>query len=402
MESSSLATEPSGQLEVARRTITIGYLASFVGLGLVASSLGPSLPSLALQTDTSLSSISYLFTLRSGGYLLGSFFGGRLFDRFAGHPVIALGALIIAILIALAPFIPILWLLTLLLCILGIGEGFLDVGGNTLIVWLFRDKVGPFLNALHFCFSLGSFLAPVLISFVILQTGWYAWSYWLMALVLVMVAAFIGPQPSPRAPAPEPGQSQQRIPLLFVTLLSIFFLCYVACEVGFSGWLFTYAIALGFYDETNAGILVSAFWGALMLGRLIVAPLMTKVSPQKILLVDVLGAIASACCALLWSASLLALWVTTIGLGLFMASMFPTALVLAQRRMVVTGKVTSIFLVASSVGSMSLPWVIGQLFESSGPSVMMLLVLGVMLVEALVYVALVTLAKQPREQQAAS
>jgi fucose permease len=139
-----------------------------------------------------------------------------------------------------------------------------------------------------------------------------------------------------------------------------------------------------------------------MLGRLIVAPLMTKVSPQKILLVDVLGAIASACCALLWSASLLALWVTTIGLGLFMASMFPTALVLAQRRMVVTGKVTSIFLVASSVGSMSLPWVIGQLFESSGPSVMMLLVLGVMLVEALVYVALVTLAKQPREQQAAS
>ncbi len=178
MESSSLATEPSGQLEVARRTITIGYLASFVGLGLVASSLGPSLPSLALQTDTSLSSISYLFTLRSGGYLLGSFFGGRLFDRFAGHPVIALGALIIAILIALAPFIPILWLLTLLLCILGIGEGFLDVGGNTLIVWLFRDKVGPFLNALHFCFSLGSFLAPVLISFVIFSTPSNEFARW--------------------------------------------------------------------------------------------------------------------------------------------------------------------------------------------------------------------------------
>lgn len=402
MESSSLATEPSGQLEVARRTITIGYLASFVGLGLVASSLGPSLSSLALQTDTSLRSISYLFTLRSAGYLLGSFFGGRIYDRFAGHPVMALGAIIVAILIALAPFIPILWLLTLVLFILGIGEGFLDVGGNTLIVWLFRDKVGPFLNGLHFCFSLGSFLAPVLISFVILQTGWYAWSYWLMALVLLPVAVFIWRLPSPKAPAPEAGQENQRIPLLFITLLAIFFLCYVACEVSFSGWLFTYAIALGFYDETNAGILVSAFWGALMLGRLIVAPIMTKVPPQTILLVDIVGAIASVSCALFWPDSLTVLWITTIGLGLFMASMFPTALVLAQRRMAVTGKITSIFLVSSSVGSMSLPWLIGQLFETSGPSVMMLLVLGVMLVEALVYVALVTLAKQPRAQQAVS
>jgi FHS family Na+ dependent glucose MFS transporter 1 len=402
MEASSLATAPTEQPQLARRTVMIGYLASFVGLGLVASSLGPSLPSLAAQTATNLSAISYLFTLRSSGYLLGSFFGGRLFDRFAGNPIIAFSLILMAVLMAIAPFVPVLWLLTILLFFVGIGEGFLDVGGNTLIVWLYRNEVGPFLNALHFCFSLGSFLAPMLISFVILQTGWYAWSYWLIALLMLPIALLIWRRPSPKAPALPDGEEKQPIPLLFVALLALFFLCYVAAEVGFSGWLFTYAITLGFYSEANAGMLVSAFWGSLMLGRLIVAPLMTKVAPQTILMVDVLGAIASLCCALFWPSSLAALWATTIGFGLFMASMFPTALVLAQRRMRVTGKITSIFLVASSLGAMSLPWVIGQLFETSGPSVVIMLVLGVMIFEALVFLGLVTLAKQPSVAQRAN
>jgi hypothetical protein len=39
--------------------------------------------------------------------------------------------------------------------------------------------------------------------------------------------------------------------------------------------------------------------------------------------------------------------------------------------MTITGRVTGWFLIGGSAGSMSLPWLIGQLFESIGPRVTM-------------------------------
>lgn len=61
------------------------------------------------------------------------------------------------------------------------------------------------------------------------------------------------------------------------------------------------------------------------------------------------------------------LTIGTIGLGLAMASIFPTTLTFAERRMAITSQVTGWFIVGASAGSMFLPWLIGQLFEQSGP-----------------------------------
>jgi fucose permease len=62
-------------------------------------------------------------------------------------------------------------------------------------------------------------------------------------------------------------------------------------------------------------------------------------------------------------------------MGLSIASLFPTSINFAGRNMHITGKVTSWFLVGSSVGSMFFPWLIGQFFESRGPTVMILIIL---------------------------
>ncbi|MGZ9165228.1 MAG: hypothetical protein ACXW4U_08640, partial [Anaerolineales bacterium] len=58
------------------------------------------------------------------------------------------------------------------------------------------------------------------------------------------------------------------------------------------------------------------------------------------------------------------------GLGLSMASIFPTFLMLAGERMQVTGAMTGWFLVGSGGGSMLLPWLIGQIFVRTGPQAM--------------------------------
>ena len=84
---------------VARIPGTIGYYAAFVALGLASASLGPTLPGLALHTQSRLAQISSLFAARSLGYLVGSLLGGRLYDRIPGHPVMALAALAAGLLI---------------------------------------------------------------------------------------------------------------------------------------------------------------------------------------------------------------------------------------------------------------------------------------------------------------
>jgi fucose permease len=82
------------------------------------------------------------------------------------------------------------------------------------------------------------------------------------------------------------------------------------------------------------------------------------------------------------------IWAGTLGLGLSMASVFPTAITLAGRRLSLTGQVTGWFLVAGSLGAMSLPWVIGQLFEPVGPESAMVLIFLDLILAAAVLVPL--------------
>jgi fucose permease len=66
--------------------------------------------------------------------------------------------------------------------------------------------------------------------------------------------------------------------------------------------------------------------------------------------------------------------VGTIGLGFFMAAFFPTTITFAGQRMRINGKVSGWFFVGSGFGGMIIPWMIGQLFESVGPSIAITLI----------------------------
>jgi FHS family Na+ dependent glucose MFS transporter 1 len=185
--------------------------------------------------------------------------------------------------------------------------------------------------------------------------------------------------------APTPLQREGTVIFLVASLLFL----YVGAEASFGGWLFTYAVESGLAFSASAAYLTSAYWGALTFGRLLAIPIAFRVRPRWILFGDLIGCITSLAVILLWPHSLGALWIGTLGVGLFMASIFPTAISLAERRLRITGRVTGWFLVGSSLGAMSLPWLIGQLFEASGPRVTMVSIL-IAIVAALGVVALLT------------
>ncbi len=352
---------------------TAGYYAAFIALGLVSASLGPTLPGLAQNTGSPLAHISLLFAARSSGYLAGSLLGGRLYDRVAGHPVMGGSLLVMAALMGLAPLLTQLGALACAIFVLGVAEGALDVGGNTLLVWMHQEKVGPFMNGLHFCFGVGAFLSPLIVAWTAPGTGTIAKAYWTLAVLQIPAAAWLLRLASPQGHAVSGAESGGRVNGRLVAAIVLFFFLYTGAEVAFGGWIYAYAVGLRLGSHAVAAYLTSAFWGALTVGRLLAVPIALRFPPHSVLLADCVGCLASLALLLLGSHSVAATVVGTCGAGLFMASIFPAALSLAQGRMRITGRVTGWFFVGASGGGMTLPWLIGQFFETVGPRAAMVI-----------------------------
>jgi MFS transporter, FHS family, Na+ dependent glucose transporter 1 len=379
---------------------TAGYYLAFIALGLVAASLGPTLAGLREQTATSLAQISLLFTVRPLGTLSGSFIGGRLFDRLPGHRLVVGVLLGLAVLLALVPEIPWLVVLIPVMFAIGFAEGAVDVGGNILLIWLHREKVGPFMNGLHFCFGLGAFIAPVVVAQALLHSERIDPAYRVLALLMLPAAAWLFRLPSPKPAANQAGAVDEAGNVFrppenwMVFLFGLLFMLYVGAEVSYGGWVFSYAVARQIGDPATAAYLTSAFWGALTFGRLMAIPLSARWRPRTLLLVAVGGCLASAVLLLAAAGQPPGLWAGSLGLGLFMAPVFPTLLVRAERRMTITGRVTSWFYVGASLGAMTLPSLIGQLFEGTGPQVLLWFVMAAMTAELIMLLVVLRLTER--------
>lgn len=352
---------------------TFSYYSAFIALGLVVASLGPTLPALAEQVGVPLASISILFATRSSGYLLGSLLGGRVYDRLPGHPVMGCVLLVMAGAMALVPMSSHVILCAAVLLLVGITEGTLDVGANALLVWNHPKNLAPYMNGLHFFFGVGAFVSPILIAQAVAYSGGITWAYWVLALCIAPIALVILKLPSPEIQKDQ-TEANGNSHSLFVFLIAACFFVFVGAEVGIGNWVYTYAVTQNIADEKMAAYLTSGFWGALTLGRLIVIPLAARFRPRTIMLFDIVGALLSVLVMVAFPMSAIAIWVGTLGTGLFIASMFATLLAFAGRRMVITGRVTGWFFVGSSLGAMTVPWVIGQLFEHVGPQIMLVAV----------------------------
>lgn len=354
------------------------YYLIIIIVGLIAAILGPSLPVLAENTGTLVGYLGVLFTIRSLGGLVGSTLSGSLYDRFAGHIVLGLTLIGLAISISVIPFLGSLGILWIFVFFWGLGESFLDVGVNTQLIWTFGTRSAPYLNGLHFFFGVGALLAPLLYVQSLEQTGSFGPSYWLLAALMIPAAAGVLVLPSPASPSRgESNQPAPRFNRAVLLICAIFFL-YVGAEVSFGGWIYTYTLARSLAETTTAGLLNSAFWGMLTIGRLLSIPAAVWIRPSRLLVAAFTGCLASLGLLTFGPVTPAVVWIGTMALGFSMAPIFPTMLALAGRRMVLTGKVTSWFFIASNAGGMTIPWLIGILFATTGPGWVMPVLLVVL------------------------
>ncbi len=366
---------------------TVAYYLAFILLGLTISAEGPTLLKLSEHTSSTLGQISSIFLFGSFGYLSGSYISGQIYDRVSGHQFMSAILIMLGIVTALVPVAKSLPMLLGIVLILGLAKGALDVGCNTLLLWVHNEKVGPFMNGLHACFGVGAFIAPLIVAGVMKSTSDIYWVYWSFAIAAFPIAFFIWSLPSPPARATPEEHKATPMPIIPVAVMALCFVLYVGAEAGYGNWIYTYAFKLDLGTEITANYLTSAFWGFFTVGRLLGILISTRAKTLTILTMDFVGCLVSAGLILLFQDSAAILWVGSILLGLSLASIFPTFLTLTEERMHITGAMTGWFLVGGGLGGMIMPYLIGQAFVKIGPEAMIAIVLGTIVLNILALVS---------------
>jgi len=355
---------------------TMMYYWLFICLGLSIGLVGPTLPSLANQTQTITEDLGAVFTVSAVGALLGTLLGGRLFDRVRGHRALGIAQLASAALIALYPVIPSAGILLIVVGFKGLTDGFINTGANTLLVWTHKEKSSPYMNALHFFFGLGASLAPSLVAEVIDIPDGYRYAFWVLAAFsglagLVMLSLKRNPQHEHTTTTAE---EKTRINYGVVIAAMAFLFFYVGAEIAFSGWIYRYATTIRFadgtMDEKTAAYLTSRFWLTFTLGRMASIPLAIRFKPQQLIAASLTGCLTILGMSLIIQPSITFVWILAAALGFCMAPIWPSGFTLAGQSVRLTSRVSGIILLGDSLGFMVLPWVVGQVMKGVGPQAM--------------------------------
>jgi FHS family Na+ dependent glucose MFS transporter 1 len=381
------------------------YFSISLYVGMSSAIFGPSLINLVEQTNSSLSQLSYMFSGSAFAYLAGSWLSGRLFDRYRGHYLLTIFLPAVGAGLFVVPFIQNPLILISVAMLVALTSGLIDVGGNTLLIRIPDINLGPAMNGLHFFFGLGSFLAPLFLAGSLQLTEGIEWGYWgfgLFSILLLIQFIRLPEAVSPNSLASE-EKSETDSPELnqrtLIWLIALFYFAFVGVEIGYGNWLSSYAFKMELVDEKTSILLTSIYWGAFTISRLISIPLSVRLKPRVIVICDIIGSMIGLGLVFLFPYQPSILWVGTILLGISVASLFPTMLTYAEGLIKMTGKVTSIFFISGSVGSIILPWIIGQSVESTGAIIIVRVLFYTLCAAAVVLILLLRMDKRKLTDQ---
>ncbi|NXU01105.1 MFS4B protein, partial [Buphagus erythrorhynchus] len=377
--------------------------ASFLGLGMSIAVLGPTFPNLAANVRKNVSDIYYIFVGRSLGSLAGSVVGGVLFDCMNASLLLALSMLGTAAGLYGIPWCKESLLLTTLMSIIGGSIGILDTGGNVLALNTWGSEAGPHMQALHFSFAAGAFLAPILAKMALggseseelagaektnqsvlksVPTASAAsttpapkdhhdedflWCYIIIGTYILFTSIFFfvlySKSNSARDKSKASAQKGRfaKYHWSLIGLMFVFFFFYVGAEVTYGSYVFTYAMDFAEMMESEAAALNSVFWGAFAVCRGLAIFGAAFLSPVTMILMSLICSAASSSALAFFAHNRASLWVGTAVYGASMATIFPSGISWIEQHTVIEGKSASLFVVGAALGEMCIPVAVGYL-----------------------------------------
>ena len=359
------------------RLMWAGFLGIFVW-GSIAGLLGAVLPSLRDRAGISLAESSGIFIALSCGLVVASLASGYALDRYGKKVVLCSAVTLVIVSLVLLERMTTLPVMIVLAFCLGAGGSAVVTGAHALIADLNPTHRSASLNLLDVFFGVGAFVTPFAIVPLQARGGLGAVLFTLAglaALILVYLLATTFPAPvQTRQFSLADAAQVARSPLFLVPALIVFL--YVGTEQSVWDWQITYFMRQLSMDNVAAAKVLSIFPIAIMLGRLATNRLLMRMSPTPVLLVSTIG--ATLCFAMVMLA-------TTAGLaagallvcGLFMASIFPTALgIVSSRFPTASGTALGLAITGGWLGSVAVSPTFGWVAQHTDFSRAYLVIVG--------------------------
>ncbi|XP_008582749.1 PREDICTED: sodium-dependent glucose transporter 1 [Galeopterus variegatus] len=413
--------------------------AAFLGLGMSVAILGPTFQDLATNVNRNISSLSLIFVGRAIGYLTGSVIGGVLFDFMNHFLLLGISLLVTTAGLYLVPFCKTAVLLIAMMSVFGVSLGFLDTGGNVLILALWGDEGAPHMQALHFSFALGAFLAPLLAKLALGATVPaenhtepdfhhplcnrsseadseclfgapddlnLLWAYAVIGTYILIVSIFLFilflKKSSRQEKAKLSVQMSRRAKYhnALLCLLFLFFFFYVGAEVTYGSYVFSFATTHAGMKESEAAGLNSIFWGTFAACRGLAIFFATCLQPGTMIVLSNIGSLVSSLFLVLFDKNRICLWAATSVYGASMATTFPSGVSWIEQYTTIHGKSAAFFVVGAALGEMAIPAMIGIL-QGKHPDLPVVLYtsLGSSVATAILFPVLYKLATAPLDRQ---
>ena len=358
-----------GRRPAGVRSLMVSAWAGIFVFGIVMAILGAILPSLFERIRFNKSEAGNLFFVMNLAMLGMSVVFGPVVDRFGYRILLAFSALLVAgafLLFTVAPSYSILLAAALLL---GLGGGGLNGGSNALTSDLNPERRSAALNLLGIFFGFGALLIPFLIGTLLGFLGInviliIAATLSLIPFVIFLLLRF----PQAKQAQGFPLRRAARVvrsPLLWLCGFLLFFQSGNEFTVG--GWISTYLNENFRFSPMSAALILAAYWGGMMVGRLVVSRVLVRTMRNEALILSsaVLALAGTIIMAAAPSGLLASVGVVMTGLGF--AAIFPTTLAVAGEAFAdLTGTAFSVIFMVALAGGMTAPWLAGRVANSSG------------------------------------
>ncbi|KAI1285827.1 Major facilitator superfamily domain-containing protein 4A [Halotydeus destructor] len=148
---------------VEKRTkllITGAACITFMVFSICFNVYGPMLPSLAKQIGSNQQELSYILAVRSLVSLFASLTIGKVYDHINRQIGLITGLAVITTTLVLVPLCKSFWQLMFVQLAVAPAGAAVEVAVNAWILELWKEESNPYMQTLHFVFSLGTAIAP--------------------------------------------------------------------------------------------------------------------------------------------------------------------------------------------------------------------------------------------------
>jgi fucose permease len=337
--------------------------------GIVFAVLGTvfGLPTMRERLQINLAQQGNLFLLLYFGVFCASLIVGPLIDHLGNKANLLVSSLVVGLAMLSFAWAHSLMAASLAALLLGLGGGALNTCPNVLVSDLYGEQRGPMLNLLGIFFGIGALFVPLLAASI---EGHFSIAQLFIFCAALAFACAIAYAVIPFPPPTEPqafsfNEAIEVAKYEGVLLLGFILFLESGNEASIGGWMSTYVNSSG-YSPRVATLALAGYWAALMLGRLLAARLLGGL--EKFQLVAGTALVSLLGCAILLSSQRLPFLITGSALiGLSYGPVFPTTLAIAgdrySRR---AGTVFGLLFSIALMGSMSMPWAVGQASQHIG------------------------------------